>query len=254
MSEVQQIKPHLDPYDVTASLFGEHYRNATFKSFMAAEDERSQESFAEYNTLIAKGSDTPTYNKEAIKSLQYAKDEVWKFSREAESGNGTRMVLTGGPGRGKTHLCAASAKYLVSKGLKVDVVSGYNFVDAMTSKIKARYNDEERTMGDVIARLTAVDALFIEDVDPETFTETTRRYFSWLFKEVTARNMAVMISSQISIKDLSRDQISKPGPGRPIVGIGKGPMDRLLMPPTHVAQILAPSFRGFLLKTGSDDL
>lgn len=83
--------------------------------------------------------------------------------------SGASLVLTGGPGTGKTHLACAIGSHVIREHLGT---VAFGTVSTILRAIKETYRREsERTERDVIAELTGLDLLIVDEVGIQTGSE-----------------------------------------------------------------------------------
>jgi len=76
------------------------------------------------------------------------------------NGNRFMVLLYGGVGNGKTHLCHAASIALYKKGLFVRVM---NFAD-MLSTLKSTFNNPDRNYGEILKNYCFGERLIIDDI------------------------------------------------------------------------------------------
>jgi DNA replication protein DnaC len=222
-----------NPSTVVRDLFGARYEHATFDNFFGAEH---PDFFDAYNKSVRVNE---RYTQAMCDNLSAVRNKVQRYAEEFAHSRDGRLLIEGESGTGKTHLAASAARVFADNAMSVGLVSAYSFVEQMLSARGDRFSEEKRTKQQVIGDLTKLDAVIIEDLNPEVLTETSPRYFSWLFMEMSKQGKVLIITSQISL-DLLKNQRIK---GR--TGLGASAVDRLLSPPSGYISIPEdiPSFR-----------
>jgi DNA replication protein DnaC len=90
------------------------------------------------------------------------------YSKKFEAYNGTSLVIWGDPGNGKSHLAAAVAKELKSRGKTVV----FQTVAALLERIRNTFNQNNReTEKSVLEALYDCDLLVLDDIGAEKFSD-----------------------------------------------------------------------------------
>lgn len=236
----RNIESKEDPSDANSSSpFGPAYDDASFENFVGSEH---QEYFDTFNCVAP--STLAKYTASHVSALTEARNQTASFTDAVTIGGhkSYRFFISGGPGVGKTHLLAASVSRMRQAGLKIAVRSAYEFIAQMLATYSDRVATERKVQSQIITELARYDVVVIDDLNLEIVTEATPRYMGWLFMELSRRNIVLMVASQFSFKDLSKDR--DPSKPNQRMALGTSVMDRLYAYPSLILTLpKVPSFR-----------
>ena len=128
-----------------------------------------------------------------MEAIALAKRFAQEFVRKGPPGARRGILLTGGVGRGKTHLAIALGRLLVvTKGITVKFVDCQSLYD----RIRASYNDQTlSTQGRVLRELTQADLVILDDLGAARPTDWVYEVTELLIGELYNRRAAVIVTS-----------------------------------------------------------
>lgn len=122
--------------------------------------------------------------------------ETWRAQYE----RGGSLVLTGGPGTGKTHLACAIATTIAEQFL---AVSSFGTVTQVLRHIKETYRrDSERSEQDAINDLLAPDLLIVDEVGVQTGSDHEKMLMFEVLNERYQNLRPTILISNLSSADL----------------------------------------------------
>ncbi len=117
------------------------------------------------------------------------------------------VYLYGNTGVGKTFLCSSICKYAVEKGLFVNYYSMRSLVEILdnhTFNNDTKFSKaEEDTYKKAYQDLTKCDILILDDLGTELRNKNTISELFYIINERMAKNKKTIISSNISLEDIS---------------------------------------------------
>src|SRR5579885_2504842 len=138
-------------------------------------------------------------NRDALEAAQVIADAA--CSPNAPSLGGYLWSIT--PGIGKTHLAGAIVNECVDRGTLAVFTTGVGLIMRIRDSYNKRGNVKEGEL-DIIARLTHVRLLALDDVGTENFTPDVGRLFYALINGRYERNLGIVITSNLSLASLCR--------------------------------------------------
>lgn len=141
-------------------------------------------------------------------------EDVRTVIQKLADGEIVNVVMSGGPGAGKSHLAYAAAFNVneMSADRKGQLACMFVDFNALVARVKDTYNDKAlETKNDVLNELKYADVLVIDDVGAETGRTTTKKEatdhnYTLLFDILNARDG---LASTIITSNLSYPQIEK---------------------------------------------
>lgn len=111
-----------------------------------------------------------------------------KQIKEWIADTGDVLIMFGGPGSGKTHLCAAAQFSLVEQGKSVEMIEAINLAELFHNARpfrddKIKEHDAKREIG----RMKATNFLIIDDLGTESNTQTFREGLQLLIDDMRGR-------------------------------------------------------------------
>ena len=219
--------PRRNASDAIGALFGPRYAECSFDNMVTGETPEEEAFVRSYNEIVEGREGLIT--RLDVRNLRDRVADVRAFTERAVRLRDGRAYLASTPGGGKTHLMAAAARTCIEGGLSVEVISAFDFVEEMTDPTARAAAFEKKSRSQIIERLASAEALFVEDLNANTFSDRTRRYFDWLFKEVVSTPGILYISSSFPLEEMAED-VTKVGVKNE-QGLGDGAVDRLREPP-----------------------
>lgn len=217
--------------DRMARLFGEQFRHATFESYNV-ESDHLQRIFTAYHQAQNGSKKDGGLSQSHVQSLQEAKSDLEAFSRRMVERESGRVLLTGPPGLGKTHLAVATTRTLADHGYVPSVWHGTRIL----SQVRATYNsspkEETESIQSMIRRMTSADVLVIEDIRASCFARDMRDYMFDIVDQCYRNQSMLIVTSNFSPVELA-------SPDR----LGPHLMDRLLEPPSCTEELTGFSYR-----------
>ena len=142
------------------------------------------------------------------------KDQVKQIINKLADGEIVNVVMSGGPGAGKSHLAYAAAFNVneMSADRKGQLACLFVDFNALVARVKATYNDKSiESRDDVLNELKYADVLVIDDVGAETGRTTTKKEatdhnYTLLFDILNARDG---LASTIITSNLTYPQLEK---------------------------------------------
>ena len=128
--------------------------------------------------------------------LRWCRQFVWQIQQgHCEQS----LFLTGGVGRGKTHLSAAIANAVLENG---NTVLYRRAVDLFDLIRQYRYEENRQKCEEMLEQLRTCDLLVIDDLGAERTTEFVIEQLVVLLEERNYRNKPWIISSNLSINEI----------------------------------------------------
>lgn len=123
-----------------------------------------------------------------------------QFVKQIEQGYCEQsLFLTGGVGRGKTHLSAAIANAVMKKGNSVLYRRAVDLFDLIR---QYRYEENRRKCEEVLEQLRVCDLLVIDDLGAERTTDFVIEQLVVLLEERNNRNKPWIISSNLNMNEI----------------------------------------------------
>lgn len=139
----------------------ESRRDIIIDHYWCIPDSLKEAGFKNYETTI-----DGVVNNVAVNALNKCRSYVAAFKRLRNECH--NLVLVGGVGTGKSHLCTSIARTLRHRG---DLV-GFITMSELLSKIKATYNKHSaKTESDILAEIKKFQCLIIDDLAAENVSE-----------------------------------------------------------------------------------
>ncbi|MGM9526565.1 MAG: ATP-binding protein [Peptococcaceae bacterium] len=124
-----------------------------------------------------------------------------QFARQAQQGSSEQsLFLTGGVGRGKTHLAAAIANLVLEKG---GTVIYRRAVDLFELIRQYRYEENRQKLDEMMEQLRSCDLLVIDDLGAERTTEFVVEQLVVLLEDRNYRNKPWIITSNLNINEIT---------------------------------------------------
>ncbi len=128
--------------------------------------------------------------------VRWCRQFVWQVQQEQCS---QCLFLTGGVGRGKTHLSAAIANAVLEHG---NTVIYRRAADLFELIRQYRFEENRQKFEDMLEQLRTCDLLVIDDLGAERTTEFVIEQLVILLEERNYRNKPWIISSNLSINEI----------------------------------------------------
>jgi DNA replication protein DnaC len=216
-----------DPADRIEALFGEKFRDATFKTYRT-----EKETLKRLAAPIRERQSEPVITEEDLQTLRDTKSSMKSFTAQMmKTGEGT-VFLSGPNGVGKTHLVAASTRKLIQKGMTVSAWHATRLLTNIRATYSAAPAEERRTVDRLIESMTDSDVLVLQDIRESCFADDIKDYMFEIVDRVYRGQSILMITSNFSLEELMH-------PDR----LGKPFMSRILEPPSCVKKMKGLSFR-----------
>jgi len=128
-----------------------------------------------------------------------------KYAQEFASGkaNWIWLLIYGGVGNGKTHLCNAVAKKIIERGFNVKFTTAMNLISEL--KLGMKSDDTEH----ILNQYKHAEYLVIDDYGVEYSTDWERATFEHLLTERFAIAGPTMVTTNLDITQLSSRQKSR---------------------------------------------
>ena len=124
-----------------------------------------------------------------------------QFARQAQQGRCEQsLFLTGGVGRGKTHLAAAIANLVLEKG---GTVIYRRAVDLFELIRQYRYEENRQKLDEMMEQLRSCDLLVIDDLGAERTTEFVVEQLVVLLEDRNYRNKPWVITSNLNLNEIT---------------------------------------------------
>lgn len=120
-----------------------------------------------------------------------------KVQEYINNGTDKWLCLLGQSGVGKTHLCGAVAKNFIEKGRNVELVQWVEFANTVK---KEALSSEDKT----ILAAKESDVLYIDDLFKGNVTDADKRIVFDLINYRYLNDLTTIISSELTMQDLSR--------------------------------------------------
>ena len=120
-----------------------------------------------------------------------------KFAQEFPSG--ANLLLTGGPGLGKTHLSLSIANEVLLKNRNVIYGSAQNLINEVSRETFDRSGSTEK-----IDSLTSCDLLILDDLGTEFSTQLSVSIVYNIIDTRLMRGLSTIISTNLDIKEISQ--------------------------------------------------
>jgi len=153
------------------SKLGERFKNRTFENFQVFDD-----------------------NKIIFETAQKYAIEFEKYKTE-----GIGLNFNGSFGSGKTHLAAAIANYLITKGTPVI----FGTVISLLGKLKESY-DRDESEAEILDLYGTVDLLILDDLGKERVNEWVLEKLYHIINERYENNLPLVITTNYDIDDLTQ--------------------------------------------------
>lgn len=198
-------------------LFGEKFATATFSNFVIDKEELNDLAAAHHSAVLSD---------EQIESIAEAKRKVQSFLKKQGDNPKGSIVLFGNEGLGKTHLAAASVRYIIEHGNTAAVWYAQRLMGQIRSRYQSSPSENQQTINEIINQMTDRDVLVLEDIRKSAFHQDIKDYIFQIVNQIYRENSLLILTSNFTISELRSDD-----------RLGAHLVDRLVAPPSCVQHL-----------------
>lgn len=129
--------------------------------------------------------------------IRWCKQFAWQITQGSCPQS---LFLTGGVGRGKTHLSAAIANTVLEQGCVVIYRRAADLFDLLR---QCRFEESRQKCSEVLEQLRSCDLLVIDDLGAERTTDFVIEQLVMLLEDRNAHDKAWIISSNLNINEIA---------------------------------------------------